>query len=309
MRILVIGAGAMGSLYGGALSATGNDVTLVTTNADHVSAVHRDGLVVDGPQGRRLFRPEIFDHVPDGPPADLIIIFVKAYKTSEAARAARGRVGPGTVVLTLQNGLGNAEALLAVLGGTTHLVTGATYEGAVLAGPGLVCHSGGGPTFVAAWPGTGATATEAARIAQELSAAGIPASLREEPREMIWTKVAVNAAINPTTALVGCQNGALLHLGGLARVMEGVVDEARAVAGAEGVSIGTDLLDEVFRVAAATAANRSSMLRDFDLHRRTEISALNGAIAERGVRYGIPVPTNRALADLVEAFTSIHGQD
>lgn len=298
----------MGSLFGGALWATGHDVTLVTTNADHVSTVRSDGLVVDGPHGRRVFHPEIRDRVPDGPSADLVIIFVKAYKTSEAALAARARVGPDTIVLTLQNGLGNAEALTAVLGNSARLVAGATYEGAILVEPGFVRHSGGGPTFVAPWPGTGASVKDATQVAHVLGEAGIATSLTDEPQEMIWTKVAVNAAINPTTALVGCENGALLHLGGLARVMSAVVDEARAVALAEGITIGRGLLDEVLRVAEATAANRSSMLRDFDLNRRTEISALNGAIAERGARHGVPVPTNRALADLVEAYTSTHAK-
>lgn len=309
MRILVVGAGAMGSLFGGALWAMGHDVTLVTTNPGHVDAVRKDGLVVDGPGGRRTFHPGIFAAVPPGEPMDLAVIFVKAYKTSEAALAAKTRVGDGTVVLTLQNGLGNAEALTAVLGGATRLVAGATYEGAILVQPGLVRHSGGGPTFLAPWPGTRAATADAAAVAGALTAAGIPASLTDEPREMIWRKVAVNAAINPTTALVGCENGALLRLGGLTRVMADVLAEARAVAAAEGVALGADLLDEVLRVAEATSANRSSMLRDFDLRRRTEIAALNGAIAVRGVAHGIATPMNSALAELVEAHTRTHARD
>lgn len=290
----------MGSLFGGHLLAAGHDVTLVTSNAAHVAAVNEQGLVIRSAEGTLHLRPKAVLKPFRGRPADLLIVFVKAYKTAQAIEESRSLVGPDSRVLTLQNGLENAETIMEALGGQGRVFAGATYEAAVLEAPGLVRYSGGGWTVVAPWKVQDGRA-EAERLADLLSEAGLKAGAAPDARQVIWTKVAVNAAINPVTALIGVENGGLLGLPTARRVMEAVIGETVAVAAAEGVSLTGDILDEVFQVARATAANRSSMLRDLDLARRTEVASLNGAIARRGEVQGVATPVNRILADLIRA--------
>jgi len=302
LRIVVIGAGAMGSLFGGHLHASGHDVTLVTSNVAHVTAVNRDGLEIRSSGSRLRVTPKAVLKPLSGDPADLLIMSVKAYKTAEAIRESRSLVGPETRLLTLQNGLDNAEMIAQTVGEAGRILAGATYEGAVLEAPGRVRHSGGGWTVLSPWGPKGARAMDGARaVAALLTEAGLEAQAVPDAKSVIWCKVAVNAAINPVTALLGVENGAIAELPMLQPVMEAVIGETLSVARSEGVELREGLLEEVLRVARATARNRSSMLRDLDLARPTEIMSLNGAIARKGEKSGIPTPVNRTLTHLVRA--------
>ncbi len=291
MRIGILGAGAMGSLFAHALSRHASHEVWLLARSAHPGAVEVEG------QGRLPVR--VTAH-PDTP-VDLLIVLVKAYATGDALRWAAGAVGPGTVALTLQNGLGNAEALAEALG-PERVLAGTTAQGATLVAPGRVRWGGRGPTKIAPWVPDGPAAALCPEVAGMLSRAGLPCEAVGDPRPLLWEKLAVNCGINALTAILRVPNGELLRRPGARRVMEAAAREVGAVARAEGVALAADPVERTLAVAEATAANRSSMLQDVERRRRTEVDAINGAVAARGARLGVPTPVNAALADLVRSL-------
>jgi 2-dehydropantoate 2-reductase len=293
MRVGILGAGALGSLFAYYLSSrTSAEVWLLARSPVP------EGVTVDG-VGSAPVRVMVG---PPAEPVDLLIVMVKAYATAEAVRWAAGAVGHSTVALTLQNGLGNAEALAEALG-PGRVLAGTTAQGATLLGPGLVRHGGAGPTHLAPWAPDGPASALAPQVAALLNGAGLPADVAPDPRPLIWAKLAVNCGINALTALLRVPNGEVLNRHGACRLMEGAAREAGAVARAAGVVLTEDPVERVRLVAGATAANRSSMLQDVERGRRTEVDAINGAVAERGRNLGVPTPINETLADLVRSLS------
>lgn len=292
MRVGILGAGALGSLFAYYLSSrTSSEVWLLARSpVPPVVTVAGEGTapvrVVSAPSE----------------PVDLLLVMVKAYATADALRWAAGAVGPETVALTLQNGLGNAEALAAVLG-PGRVLAGTTAQGATLLAPGEVRHGGAGATHLAPWAPGGAAAALAPVVAALLEQAGFSVSEAADPRPLLWAKLAVNCGINALTALLRVPNGELLERPGARRLMEAAAAEAGAVAAAAGVQLSEDPVERVVQVARATAANRSSMLQDVERGRRTEVDAINGAVAERGRALGVTAPVNATLADLVRSLS------
>jgi 2-dehydropantoate 2-reductase len=293
MEILVFGAGSLGSLLGGLL-ARAHDVTLVGREP-HVSAVQADGLQVTGVETLAVRPAATTDAT--GASADLALVTVKAYDTETAARTlAAGDYG---VVCSLQNGMGNEEILAAAV--DAPVLAGTVTYGARLIDPGRVEWTGRGEIAVGPWRPADDAAT-ARRIAAAFRAADLDAEATTDVRRRLWEKLAVNAAINPVTALARVENGALTAapLADLAR--EAAVETA-AVARAD----GTDLDDETARTAAETVAretarNQSSMLQDVIRERPTEIDAINGYVVDRAVATGRSVPVNRTLASLIQGW-------
>lgn len=291
MEIVVFGAGSLGSLVGGLL-AREHAVTLVGRDP-HVSVVRNSGLRVGG-EFDFVVHPEA---TTDGTDLDatLAVVTVKAFDTESAARDLA--TGDFEAVLSLQNGMGNEETLAAhldcpVLAGT------ATY-GAVLREPGFVECTGVGEVVLG--PRGGGTSP----IAERVGAAFAPyleTTVAEDLPRRLWEKLAVNAAINPTTALADLPNGAIRD-GPAGRVARDAARETAGVARAEGVDLADDAaVAAVEAVAAATAANRSSMRQDRAAGRRTEVEAINGYVVERADDHALPVPVNRTLADLLRAW-------
>jgi len=227
---------------------------------------------------------------------DLLVVLVKAYDTRPALAWAAPVVGLATVALTLQNGLGNAEALAEIFGPERVLV-GTTAAGARLLGPGLVRPGGDGPTLLAPWRPGGLAAERANAVAGVLQA-----SLTDDPQRLLWSKLVVNAGINALTAVLRVANGGLLERPSARRLMEQAALEAYHVALAEGALLPADAVGQVARVAAATAVNRSSMLQDLEAGRRTEVEAINGEVVRRGREVGVATPVNAVLLDLVRGM-------
>lgn len=294
MRIGILGAGALGTLFAYNLtSRTSHEVWLFARSAGVPGVLGVEGL------------PEVAVRVCGAPeqagPVDLLLVLVKSYATADALRWAAGAVGAGTVALTLQNGLGNAEALAGAVG-PDRVLAGTTAQGAALVGSGRVRHGGAGPTYLAAWRPGGRAEAAVGQVAEVLTAAGFTASVVADPQPLLWGKLAINCGINALTALLRVPNGELLERPSARRLMEAAAREAGAVAAASGVALPEDPVAMVTRVAAATAANRSSMLQDVERGRRTEVDAINGAVAERGAALGVATPVNATLADLVRAL-------
>lgn len=298
MKIAVLGAGAMGSLYGGMLAEAGNEVVLIDIWKEHIDAVNRNGLKIEGSGGTRVIRniTGVAEPAAAGT-ADLVLIFVKATATREAARAACVLTGPSAMVLTLQNGLGNVESLCSALG-SSRVTAGTTGHGSTMIAPGHIRHGGEGDTVIGEPDGSRGERIEA--LAALFQRAGIATKITENVMGLIWTKLLVNVGINALTAVTGLKNGRLLDFPEAEELLAAAVAEAAAVAKAKGIRLETeDPIGHARRIARQTAENRSSMLQDVAAGRQTEISVINGAVVAEGKRLGVPVPVNTVLTSLV----------
>ncbi len=301
MNVAVIGVGALGSLLGFYLSGVpGHTVWLLGQWPDQITTLQQAGLVCvrEDHQQRRAVQattqPEQIGA------CDVVLVVVKSGQTAQAAIRARALLHATTLVVTLQNGLGNREVLAQALH-PQPVLQGVTTLGATLIGPGQVRHAGMGTTFFATSPTTGESAS-LTLLVDLFRAAGLPAEVSPEVETLIWNKLVVNVGINALTALLRVPNGALLDLPPARTLIGQLVAEAAAVATARGTPITGDPLAQVMAVAEATAGNHSSMLQDVRRGAPTEIATMNGAIVREGQRLGIATPYNQAITLLVEAL-------
>jgi 2-dehydropantoate 2-reductase len=230
--------------------------------------------------------------------ADLLVLVVKSWATAEALAPLRAELPADVTILTLQNGLGNAQAIGQAVGEGPVILTGVTTQAALRERPGFVRHTGSGLTAIGREGSDGDAA--ASTVAAFLTACGWPAKAVVDIDRWVWRKLAINAAINPLTALAGVPNRDIAEEPDLAAAAAGLAEEVAAVAAAIGLDLG-DIVGAVTGVARATGANRSSMLCDLSDGVPTEIDAINGAVVAVAEAHGIPVPANRVALALVRA--------
>lgn len=305
MKISIIGSGAMGSLFGGRLSLTGQEVVLYDVYREHVDAINASGLSIeDAATGEvTVVHPKASADPAAVTGSDVLIIFVKSTATAEAAAQFKSFAKPGTIALTLQNGLGNEEILRKYFG-ASGTAAGVTSQGATFLGPGKIRHAGKGPTHMAMSDGDSG---KLAGLAKALTAAGFEIHVDKDVAGMVWSKLLINVGINALTGLLNLKNGQLLDYEDVKSLMAGLVNEAIAVAKARGVHLSyEDPVATVYDVARKTGANTSSMLQDFQKNRQSEIDFMNGAIVREAEALGIPVPLNDAMTRLVRTMDRIH---
>lgn len=301
MRIVVVGAGAVGSLFGALLQSAGNDVTVVGRPA-HVAAIVAHGLQVEG-RTSGTFQLHAVAELPPRVAADMALLTVKTFDL-ESAASVFGRAVPAPIpVVALENGLGVESLVEAALGAAgwptpgQWIVRGINSVPASFLLPGVVRHSGEGEVVLTDY----ATGRYAEKVAEAFRAASIPARVDPDRERVVWRKVLVNAAINPVTADHGIPNGRLLLDPYRGQALQ-LLDEALSVAQAEGVRFtDTDAQKELWRVVRATSDNRSSMLQDLDRGRRTEIDAISGAILQLGERRGLSLPATARIVQRIHA--------
>ncbi len=299
MRIAIIGAGAMGCLYGGKLSALAeNEVFLLDVWQDHVNAINKNGLLMEeDSQVLTYNKVKAFTRAEDVGICDLAIVFVKSTMTRKAVESNRALFGENTLVLTLQNGLGNAEQIEEVLG-KGNVLAGTTAHGATMLEPGKMRHAGKGMTIMGEL--TGELSPRLENLVDMFNRASLDAQKSDNVVGLIWDKLLVNVGINALTALTGLLNGELLDYPEITDIMEKAVSEAKDVALALGIKLGfEDPVAHTKDVCRATAANRSSMLQDISNGRPTEISMINGAVCKEGEKAGIKTPVNSVLTNLI----------
>lgn len=298
MKITIAGAGAMGCRFGGALFEAGHEVLLLDGWREHVSAISDGGLRIDDSTGCRVL-PVPAKPFPADESADLVIVFAKATQTAAVAAAAAAAIGPQTVVLTLQNGLGNIEALRSYAP-AGRLLAGTTTLGTELLRPGHIRALGSGETVLGALgPGP---SDYAERIGLALSAAGIATRVTADALGVIWAKVAFNCVMNSLCAIASIPVSALALFDGFDALAGAVLGEVAAVAAAEGVLVDTAAALRVMKAQfdpAASGDHLASMLQDLMNGRPTEIAHLNGAIADRARAHGIPAPVNVLITELI----------
>jgi 2-dehydropantoate 2-reductase len=297
MRITIVGAGAMGASFGGVLAEHGADVWLIDDWQDHVDAINRVGLRIDGQGGDRIVQVRATSDPSRAAPADLVLFFVKSYQTAEAARKALPVATDNTVFLTLQNGYGNHELIQGVVGrGRT--VLGTTFHSAVLNGPGHVTHANASETTIGEPDHIRTERVE--RVAQALTEGGIPVSVTDRIMDDVWSKLYVNAVFNATCAVTGYRSGEIGTFDASRDWATMLATETLAVIKALGVTLHfDDPIGKLWQISAGAGQAKTSMLQDVQAGRRTEIDFINGAVVEAARRVGLPAPFNQALVSLV----------
>jgi 2-dehydropantoate 2-reductase len=298
MRIGIVGAGALGTLFGHRLAAA-NDVLLLEQRRDIVEAIVRGGLRVDG-EARPAYAT---DEPRDLFGVQVLFVFVRATDTLRALRPFAAQLSPATAIVSLQNGLGNEEAIKTCLGSTIPLVIGATTESALTIDPGDVRRVGDGATMLGS---AGASPDACNRVVRLLVDAGFRANAAYDIRPHLWGKLIANAAINPVSALLGRPNGIVLtdeHAGEVARSL---AQEAATVANAMRIPLPfSDPWSYVREIVEQTAELDNSMLFDLRSGARTEVDFINGAVVSAGRRAAVPTPYNETLTALVKAREAI----
>jgi 2-dehydropantoate 2-reductase len=305
MHILILGAGALGSLLGARLSQTEARVSLVTTNKQHVQSIRQNGLIVEELSGeRQCYTVSAHDepHSLEGIP-DLVVVVVKTYDIEKAVASIADHCDSTTLFLTLQNGIGNWERIARLVGEGSVLV-GTTAQGSTLVEPGRIRHGGNGPTFIGEPQGSPSHRVES--IVALFQRAGLKTEARDHMEQLIWEKLHANVGINAITALAGIRNGFVSDNEFARDLCSAAVREAMLVAFAKGFEIDADMPERVLSIARSTAVNRSSMGQDVDRRKRTEIDAINGAIVAFGEQVHIPTPINQTLTRLVKILESAY---
>lgn len=299
MKIAIVGAGAMGSLYGARLTQAGEEVWLVDTWQEHITAIKEQGLTVTSANGVETVPVKATMEPGEIGSVDLVMVFVKAHATHEAALTAAGLQGPDTLVMTLQNGLGNAEKIAAVVGAERVLV-GTTAMGATLEGPGCVIDNGKGVTHIGNFAAS--VTRKLYEIAAVFSRSGLYTIVDANVEALRWSRLTVNAGLNALSAVTGFSNGQLADYPETQELMNRAVAEAEAVARSHGAALPhANMQAQVLANAQATKDNKSSMLQDVLKKRPTEIDAINGAIVREGAALGVATPVNEVLTLLVKA--------
>jgi 2-dehydropantoate 2-reductase len=299
MKIVIMGAGAMGSLFGGLLASSGEEVWLVDPRRAQIEAIRSAGLTIEK-EGRALvIRVNATEDVLSAGKAGLVIIFVKAPDTERAVSDALALEDHKTVFLSLQNGLGNEDVICARID-RRKVMLGVTGHGATVLGPGRIRHAGTGKTTIGALDDT--NRERAIQVAALFRKARIETEVSGDIHELIWDKLMVNVGINALTALTNMKNGQLLEHPETLALMEGLIFEGAEVARKKGIRITPNPFERAKQVAYATRDNRSSMGQDFDFKRKTEIDVINGAVVREAKRLGIAAPCNETITNLVKVI-------
>jgi 2-dehydropantoate 2-reductase len=300
MNIAVLGAGAMGCLFGAKLWESGQQVILVDVREDHVAAINELGLAVDAEGAERIVRVPASLPAEVTEPPELILLFTKAFHTESALAGAKRFIGPDTWILSLQNGLGHQEIIEKFVD-RSRIVVGTTTFPSDFAGPGRIHTKGSGATRIMTADGVRSDRLEA--VAAALDGAGLNCQISEGVQAVIWEKVAFNAALNCLTAVTG------LPVGGVGGAPEGralaerVVAEALEVARKKGLAVNEAGVQETVGMAFRDHGDhKPSMLQDLLAGRPTEVGFINGAIVREAKALGVEVPVTETLGCLVKVI-------
>ncbi len=285
-----MGAGAVGCYYGGMLARAGHDVTLIG-RPQHVAAIRREGLDLDTQSVRERVPLRASTDASAVRDAELVLFCVKSNDTENAAAAMAPHLAADAVVLSLQNGVDNAERLQPVLAQAVEPTV--VYVAVEMAGPGHVRHHGRGELVLG-------RDTRGARLAEVLAAAGVGIELSDNVIGALWAKLIVNCSYNALSAIAQMPYGQLVQGEGIETVTRDVVRECLAVAQAAGVTVPGEPWEAVRRIAATMPSQLSSTAQDLARGKQSEIDHLNGLVVRKGEALGIAVPANRALWALVK---------
>jgi 2-dehydropantoate 2-reductase len=300
VRVCVVGCGAVGSLFAAHLAQL-EDVEVWAYDLDcpHVHAINADGLRLTG-AGEVMSRVRATTDSSQLPACELGIVATKAMHTESAIAATAHAFADGAVA-SVQNGVGNEEAIARHV---QRVIRGTTFPAGRILSPGVVQWDVKGDTTLGPFEPSPASFEEIERLADACTRGGMPTTAVADARPAQWRKVIFNAATNPVGALTGLTHGRVCEQPLLRALVTQLVDEGKAVAAAQGIVLDADpeeLIDHAARPDIAYD-HKASMLQDVEARRATEIDFLNGGIARFGRELGVPTPMNDAVTALVKAL-------
>jgi len=302
MKVAVIGSGAMGTIFGLAMAQSGDEVLFYDVRDDLIAAIEANGLHLEGVLGAFHSRPKAARKPEQLGVVDCALVAVDANATPQAAIVAASCLSGRGFALSLQNGIGNVEALGEALG-LERVVAGSTYNSGASLGLARVLHSNAGPTWIGEAAGGGSERVH--DLARRLTAAGLPTTVSDNVMRIIWSKFVHNCAINPVSAITGLRPGEIARNPSAAWIMKALLDEILAVVDRAGVDLPPDTRAEIYD-HAWERYNKPSMLQHLEGGRPTEIDALNGALLKKAKSLGVPAPVNATIAALVRALGAQH---
>ena len=307
MKIAVMGAGAMGAMVGGRLAKAGNQVWLVDVWKDHVEKMQRDGLLLETSEGVQILPVSATTRAMDvrdqGGYMDLVIIFVKGLYTEQAIQDAKVFIHDDTYVLTVQNGVGNAD-ILAKYVPPERVLMGTTLAAAILLGPGHVRDSTAGSPFTQIMPLHGEITPDVQRIVETLQGAGLEAEATPEAETAIWKKLVVNCCTCGIGTITRLSCGQVCEEPDGAALVSEVIREVCAVANAKGLHLDYKENLEHFFAVYRSSTHYASMVQDAKKKAQTEVETITGAVVREGKRLGVPTPVNTTIYHLIRMISS-----
>ena len=302
MRIAIVGAGSLGSVFGGVLASGGSEVFLISRNQSYIDHVNQSGLILRDDSEEKVAFPKVTSDPSSVGQVDLVIVLVKSFDTLEAMKNASVLIGPSTTVLSLQNGLGNEE-ILAGLFGAARLLYGRTFVGGDAVSLGTVTAGLKGKLTIVGEP-DGSVSVRAGEIARVFNSAGLLTEISENIAGVMWNKLLVNAATGALAGVTRLTYGYLYQLPVLAETAKAAVNEGLAIARAKGVKLTCEDPEEIWLSAGRgqAASFRTSIFQSLDRKSRTEIDFINGALVRMGEEVGVPTPVNRTLVACVKGL-------
>jgi 2-dehydropantoate 2-reductase len=306
VRVAIVGCGAVGSLFAANLAQLDDvEVWAFDLDRDHVAAINEHGLRLSG-AGELVGKVRATTDAAELPPSDFGIVATKCMHTAAAIEATAPAFAGGAVC-SVQNGVGNEEVLAQHV---ERVIRGTTFPAGRIVGPGHVQWEVKGDTTIGPFEPSPAAMAEIERLADACTRGGMPTQAVEDARGPQWRKLIFNAATNPIGALTGLTHGRVVEDAGLRRLVSGLVDEGKAVAGVQGIELDADpeeLIDHAARPDVAYD-HKASMLQDVEARRPTEIDYLNGGVARFGREQGIPTPLNDAVTALIKGLEASWAQ-
>lgn len=307
-EVVVIGAGAMGGLFGGLLAEGGLKVTLVDTWAEHTDAIRKRGLQIVGVGGDRYIPIGATAAAGEVGSADVVLFQCKAFANEAAAKSVKHLFGKGAVAITFQNGLGNEEALSAVLG-AENVLGGLTAQAGLVEAPGTVRNFGDLPTTIGEVKG--GLSARATAIADAFTRHGLPTRASPEIKREKWKKLLGNVALGAISAVTDMRSVEIMRVPELQEIVFRAVDEAAAVAKAEGIALDVVEAREVLMKLVDTSGggtgnSKSSMREDVIRRRQTEIDTIHGSVTRLARKHGLATPTIDTQVALVKGLQSLY---
>lgn len=303
MKIGIIGAGAMGCLYASLLSKN-NDVTLLDVSETAVKAINEKGIIMSSGdiEGKKTYKVKatFSGELEEAP--ELLIVFVKDTATRAALKSNSSLIKENTLLLSLQNGLGNFE-IMEEFAHKNQILLGTTKHNCVALGAGEIYHSGSGITHI----GSPAGNKEAAqKITEIFNSCDIQTQACEDVKRLLWQKLFINMTINSVTSLLDANISIISDSENASNASKKLIEEAVKVAAADGEKFDADqVYSEVISTARVLGTGKASMCQDMENRRKTEIDFINGAVVRLGKKYGIETPYHSLIVDLIHAKESL----
>lgn len=299
MRIAILGAGAMGMLFGGYLSKE-NDVVLIDTDRSKVDVINQRGVSIKEPDGTvRSSVPRAALLAEGMGAANLVILFVKSMDSRDALRSSLGLIGPETQVLSMQNGAGHETVLKEFVRGE-RIILGTTQHNSSIVGPGVIHHGGGGQTYIGSIAGNG---QELEPIRTAFEGCGFLTDISDNIQRKIWEKLFVNSSASALTAILQTALGYILNNGDAWQLAKQLVREAVAVANGDGMGFEEEkVLSDLQRLLERASSGFTSIYADIRDCRKTEVDTISGAVVAASRRNGVPAPTHEVVVKIIHAL-------